>query len=173
MKTVADLDADRIRTVMRALVRRFQLAERADISCCGLTVAQAATLGVLAECGELRLGELGRRLGISASTLSRNLARLEERELVTRIADPHDARAARVALTESGHAASRGVARQEECFAKGVLERLPPGTARRTVDALEQLLVAVRGATESCCPGAFDHLMTGPEWTRRRLPEEP
>ena len=52
----------RLTDAIRALVRRFSLAERADIACCGMTVAQAATLEALAG-GGLRLGELGRRLG--------------------------------------------------------------------------------------------------------------
>jgi len=36
--------ARRLLENIRALVRRFSLAERADMSCCGMTVAQAATL---------------------------------------------------------------------------------------------------------------------------------
>ena len=71
MTTTSDADAKRLRMAIRALVRRFQLAERADVSCCGLTVAQAATLDALADGDELRLGDLGRRLGIAPSTLSR------------------------------------------------------------------------------------------------------
>ena len=87
-----DDQARRLRESIRTLVRRFSLAERADISCCCMTVAQAATLEALAD-GDLRLGDLGKRLGITASTLTRNLARLEERGLMERVADPGDGRA--------------------------------------------------------------------------------
>ena len=76
------------------LVRRFALSERADVACCGMTVAQAATLEVLRAEGAMRLGALGRRLGISPSTLSRNLRRLQARDLLTRLPDPDDTRAA-------------------------------------------------------------------------------
>jgi len=95
-----DLDNDspeqarRLLEGIRALVRRFSVAERADISCCGMTVAQAATLEAL-EDSSLRLSELGQRLGITPSTLTRNLARLEERGLVIRETDPVDGRAQR------------------------------------------------------------------------------
>ncbi|MBD3853868.1 MAG: MarR family transcriptional regulator, partial [Acidobacteria bacterium] len=98
-----DLDTDfeeqapRLLEAIRALVRRFSLAERADMSCCGMTVAQAATLEALKD-SSLRLTELGRLLGITPSTLTRNLARLEERGLVVREADPVDGRAQRVLL---------------------------------------------------------------------------
>ncbi len=144
----------------RALVRRFSISERADVACCGVTVAQAATLEALGREGALRLGDLGRRLGIAPSTLTRNLARLEETGLVARTEDPGDARSARVALTASGSRAAERLERQQEAFARAVLERLPAGKREAVVECLVQLMVAVREATEGCCPGAFDHLMT-------------
>jgi len=146
---------------IRALVRRFSISERADVSCCGMTVAQAATLEVLRSEGHLRLGALGRRLGIAPSTLTRNLARLEERGLVRREADREDARSAVVRLSEAGVKAAAAVERQEQAFARSVLERLPVERRDLALDAVGDLLVAVREATESCCPGAFDHLMAG------------
>lgn len=154
----SDDQARRLREGIRALVRRFSLAERADVGCCGMTVAQAATLEALAD-GDLRLGELGTRLGITASTLTRNLARLEERGLLERVADPGDGRAQRAALTAAGRDAAEQVRRGEEAFARSILERLPAGSAGQALEIFDQLLTAVRGATESCCPGAYDHLM--------------
>lgn len=155
-----DDQARQLREGIRALVRRFSLAERTDISCCGMTVAQAATLDALTE-GDLRLGELSKRLGIAASTLTRNVKRLEERGLVRRVEDSEDKRAQRVALTDQGQRAAVIVKRHEEDFAQSVLECLPPNSVTETLAAFNQLLSAVRTATESCCPGAYDHLMTG------------
>jgi DNA-binding MarR family transcriptional regulator len=154
----SDDQARRLRESIRTLVRRFSLAERADISCCGMTVAQAATLEALAD-GDLRLGDLGKRLGITASTLTRNLARLEERGLMERVADPGDGRAQRAALTAAGRDAAEQVRRSEESFARSILERLPAGSAEHSLEIFDQLLTAVWSATESCCPGAYDHLM--------------
>src|SRR5512139_130065 len=114
-------DAAELRSVVAALVRRFSLSERADVLCCGLTVAQAATLEALREGGSLRLGPLARRLGISPSTLTRNLARLEADGLVARDADPDDARAARVRLTPAGERSAAKVEQQELAFAEGIL----------------------------------------------------
>lgn len=155
----SDNEVKRLLDSIRALVRRFSLAERADVSCCGMTVAQAATLEALAG-GELRLGELGRRLGITASTLTRNLARLQERGLVTIGADPADGRAQLISLTVAGSQAAQGVRTQEEAFARSVLEHLPDERTGEVLAALDELLAVIREATESCCPGAFDHLMT-------------
>lgn len=145
---------------VQALVRRFALSERADIACCGVTVAQAATLDTLDVSGPVRQGELGRRLGISPSTLTRNLARLLDAGLVERLADPEDARASRIRLSASGARSLAEIRRQEQAFARDVLDRLPADRRGVIVDGLKELLAAVREATETCCPGAFDHLMT-------------
>ena len=47
----------------------------------------------LAAAGPLRLGALGQRLGVQASTLTRNVDRLVQAGLVRRESDPDDARA--------------------------------------------------------------------------------
>ena len=152
-------EARRLRSLLGMLVRRFALSERADVACCDMTVAQAATLEVLRAEGAVRLGALGRRLGISPSTMTRNLARLQKRGLLSRLTDPHDTRAARVTLTEAGRRAAARIVRQEESFAMTILDRLETGRGRAALGTLEELLAAVKGATERCCPGAFDHLM--------------
>jgi DNA-binding MarR family transcriptional regulator len=152
--------ARRVLDAIQLLVRRFAIAERADVSCCGLTVAQSATLEVLRAEGPLRLSALGRRLGITASTLTRNLERLLDARLVARETDPEDARAGRVLLTPAGHEAAAEVARREEAFARGIWDCLPAERRARALEGLSDLLLAVRKATEGCCPGAFDHLMT-------------
>jgi DNA-binding MarR family transcriptional regulator len=154
-------EAAQLRTLVAAIVRRFSLAERADVECCGLTVAQAATLEALLP-GPTRLAALAQSLGIKPSTLTRNLVRLEAERLIAREADPDDARAARIRLTAAGERAARRVEDQELQFANGILERLGSGRRRHEVlAALSELLVSVREATEQCCPGAFDFLWEG------------
>jgi DNA-binding MarR family transcriptional regulator len=158
--TGPDPVARRLLDGIQLLVRRFAISERADVNCCGLTVAQSATLDALRAEGPLRPSALGRRLGITASTLTRNLDRLDAAGLVTRETDPLDARASRVVLTADGYEAAAQVDRREEAFARSVLQRLPSERQPAAIDGLFDLLGAVREATEGCCPGAFDHLMT-------------
>jgi DNA-binding MarR family transcriptional regulator len=160
--------ARRLIDCLQALARRFSIAERADISCCGITVAQAATLAALRHEKGLRLGTLSQRLGISASTLTRNLVRLRERGLVSTEADSSDRRASVVMLTDAGRIAAEEVALQEEAFARSIVEQLGESGSEAALRALERLLGAVCSATERCCPGAFDHLMNSPPWPERR-----
>jgi DNA-binding MarR family transcriptional regulator len=152
-------DAKRLREILHGLVRRFSISERADVQCCGMTVAQAATLEALEREGALRLGRLSELLGISPSTLTRNLARLEESGHVAREPDPGDGRAHRVRLTAKGKRAAERLETVENDFAAAVLARLQPGQRQLALETLTALLEAVRLQTESCCPGAFDHLV--------------
>ncbi len=154
--------ARRFRDAIEVLVRRFSISERADVACCGMTVAQAATLEALHKDGPQRLTDLSRRLGIAPSTLTRNFARLEERRLVVREADPGDSRAQRASLTPRGRAAAREVEDREVDFAGAVLARIESRRRDEAVGAVEALLAAVLDATEACCPGAFTHLVAGP-----------
>lgn len=159
-----DHDADRLMTAVQGLVRRFSVAARADIVCCGMTVAQAATLDALAAEGPVTLTELRRRLGITASTMTRNIARLRTRGLVSMSTHPGDRRAVQVNLTPAGRRAAADVAAQERAFANSILGELGDDDASEVLLAVERLLGAVRSASQRCCPGAFDHLMTTPMW---------
>ena len=162
-----ETQARKLSSAIAGLVRRFALSERADVSCCGMTVAQAATLGVLRDRGSTRLGPLGSRLGIHASTLTRNLRRLEERGHVRRRSDPGDARATLLELTPAGRRAAERIKRQELSFALSILDRLPARHRNNVLDSLGALMHAVRDATEACCGKAFDHLMD--EFPDRRI----
>lgn len=155
--------ARRVQDLLELLLRRFALAERADMACCGMTVAQAATLGMLARHGGMRAGTLSVRLGISPSTLSRNLNRLEQRGLILRRPDPADRRVTEVRLSDDGRAAASQVEAQEQAFMVQVMDVLSERESRAAVEGLEALLRAVRIATESCCPGAFEFMESGNE----------
>lgn len=153
-----DRHASDLWRAIQTLVRRFSISERSEVSCCGMTVAQAAAVGALAT-GPLSMSDLARRLGISPSTVTRNLQRLEKSGLVERFADPDDARVARVRLTDAGRHAAGDLAEQEIAFARSILQEIPGERRQAVLVAVDELLAAVRRATETCCPGAFDHLL--------------
>ncbi len=125
-----------------------------------MTVAQAAAVEAL-RAGALRFGELGRRLGVAPSTLTRNVRRLEEVGLVERENDSQDGRASRLQLTVEGEGTAARLEEIEERFAAGVLSRLPVARRAQALDAFGELLEAVRAETDACCAGAYDHLLDG------------
>jgi len=157
-RQTADDQAGALRFAISAIVRRFSVSERADVNCCGMTVAQAATLGALRLEGAMRLGVLGRKLGIASSTLTRNLTRLEQRGYVERVQERADARAVQVRLTPRGRRAALDVERQELDFNRAILSHVPAAKREQLLVSLELMLGAVREATHECCPEAFDHL---------------
>jgi DNA-binding MarR family transcriptional regulator len=128
---------------LRALVRTQQISERANVSCCGLTVAQAATLQVLHLEGPMRLGDLGRRLGIAPSTLSRNIERIEESAWVERIPDPRDGRAFVMRLTDEGRNHAEQIEAQNELFARSLLAELPADRRQRMIGGLLDLMETI------------------------------
>ena len=89
------------------------------------------------------------------------MERLETAGLVSREVDPEDTRSFRVALTPKGEAAARELEQQEVIFARRILERVPEERREAVASSFQELLLAVRGATEACCPGAYEHLMEG------------
>jgi DNA-binding MarR family transcriptional regulator len=67
-----------------------------------LDSASYVLLQQLSDLGPARAADVVERTGLDKSTVSRQIARLEELALVERVADPSDGRARLVALTESG-----------------------------------------------------------------------
>jgi hypothetical protein len=64
-----------------------------------------------------------------------------------------------VELTEKGRRIRLRLEAMEDEFAERVLDRLSPAAREQALDGLAALLDAVRAETETCCPGAFDHLV--------------
>jgi MarR family transcriptional regulator, organic hydroperoxide resistance regulator len=68
----------------------------------GLTIAQWRILSALWHDGPMRLGALAAHTSIEVSTLSRSVATMARKELLTRTRSDPDARAVQVGLTKAG-----------------------------------------------------------------------
>ncbi|MFZ2504544.1 MAG: MarR family winged helix-turn-helix transcriptional regulator [Nocardioides sp.] len=98
-----------------------------------LTPDEFAVTSALRLLGQVRAGELARTLGMRPTTLSNYLKRLEAGGRLTRSADPEDARAVLIELTE------RGLAETEACFPAfaSALEAFEKGLAEEGSDVGE------------------------------------
>lgn len=106
-------------------------------------------LAVVEERGPIRIGDLAQADQTSQPAVTRQAGRLEELGWVERVADPADARATLVSVTEAGRDAL-GAARRARGRAVGRLLEETGISADRVRDAaelLDQLLQAARGAT--------------------------
>lgn len=77
---------------------------------CEVSMREYDVLYALSKCAApLRLGDLNRYVLLSQPAMSRMVDRLIERGLVSRQADPDDARSVRIGLTDAGRALQRTV----------------------------------------------------------------
>jgi DNA-binding MarR family transcriptional regulator len=131
--------AARLRLVVGRLNRRIRIDGRESIP-----PLQLSTLVTVEQHGPLRLSELARREAVTAPTMSRVLASLDEQGLVIRTPDPNDARGVRIVLSDQGAARLAEVRSHRTALVARRLARLDP-EQRRILDvalpALEALLV--------------------------------
>lgn len=94
------------RTCERLINTVFGALEGAGYS--GLSGSQALAIRFLSD-GALTLGDVARLLGVTQQAASKLARDLEARKLVTRGADPHDARIRPLELTPPGQAAAEAM----------------------------------------------------------------
>src|ERR1700753_326401 len=88
----------RLRAVISRLARQLNDTSTDE----GLTPTQYSVLGLVRNRRALGLAELARPGGLHPTMLSRVVRKLDEKELIRRLPDPSDLRAARVEVTPAG-----------------------------------------------------------------------
>ncbi|MDR2373813.1 MAG: MarR family transcriptional regulator [Bifidobacteriaceae bacterium] len=119
---------------LRGAELRSQLAARADSI---LTPQQIRVVGLLALNGPMRSSQVAAALGVSRSTMTGLLDRLENGGLVVRAVDPADARGRTAEATERGRQALSELLRTKMVAPDRVVRRL-------NVEELEGLLTGFR-----------------------------
>jgi DNA-binding MarR family transcriptional regulator len=128
------IDVTRLRVALARLSRRLRRHEMA-----GLTPTQLAALATVEQAGPLRLGDLAAAEGIAPSTLTRLVAVLEDLGYVRRDADPKDARASTLAITQEGHATMERLRAENSALLTQRVMLLTPQQRTALADALPAL----------------------------------
>jgi DNA-binding MarR family transcriptional regulator len=131
--------AARLRLAVGRLNRRIRIDGHEAIP-----PLQLSALVTIEQYGPLRLSELARREAVTAPTMSRVLAALDEQGLVIRTPDPHDARGVRIVLSELGIRRVQEVRSTRTALVARRLDRLTAEQRRlltAAMPALEALLV--------------------------------
>lgn len=100
---------------------------------------QLSALATVEQYGPLRLSELAKREAVTAPTMSRVLAALDEQGLVIRTPDPHDARGVRIVLSDRGTQRLNEVRSTRTALIARRLDRLTREQRRLITDALPAL----------------------------------
>ncbi len=111
-----------------------------------------------------RISELGKHVMLSQPALSRLVERLVERGLVGRCADPRDARAAHVSLTEAGRALQRRIGL---AHGRSVAAAMTAALTDEELALLESLNRRLAASTPSSAPAPSPATMPTP------TPQEP
>jgi DNA-binding MarR family transcriptional regulator len=137
---VKSADFERMATGISRL--RWELMVRRNEEVPGLATGaqsnpQALALHAVVMHGPLRMGALADALRVSVPTASRTVDALVEDGLVTRAADPSDARAVQVALTARGRRVHVSRQRRFAQALERLMQELSEGERRELADALE------------------------------------
>jgi DNA-binding MarR family transcriptional regulator len=125
----------RLRRVVLKLARQLNAASREE----GLTPTQASVLGITTLRGPLSLAELTELEGINPTMLSRVIGALDSYELINRLRDPDDFRAARVEVTPKGRAVYERITAQRSAVISEAVGGLPAGQQAALLQALPAL----------------------------------
>jgi DNA-binding MarR family transcriptional regulator len=130
--------AGRLRVAVGLLVRRLRQRDPGHLS-----PAQLSALVTIEAAGPIRNGDLAARENVAAPTMTRMVGAMEEAGLVSRGADPSDARGSLVSLAPGGAAALRALRRERNNILIEKLAALPPeqrAALEAALPALEALI---------------------------------
>jgi DNA-binding MarR family transcriptional regulator len=135
----------RLRAVIGRLARQLNETSTGE----GLTPTQYSVLGLVRGRGPLGLAELTELEGLNPTMLSRIIRVLDEQDLIRRLPDPSDMRAARVEITPDGVQVHERVRERRTRVLSECLGRLPEETAQAllaAVPAMEALAETVKSS---------------------------
>jgi DNA-binding MarR family transcriptional regulator len=143
--SVDSTDVTMLQERLAEFIRAFGL-HQPERTPCGqpIPVSEAHALVELARDGPFTQTELGRRLHLEKSTISRLVNQLIKRGWVTREHDPHDRRAASLTLTPAGQRAATNLATARQRKFATLLAAVPETERDAVLQALKTLTEALR-----------------------------
>jgi len=153
-------NAEIFREIVKLCVRKTGLLQKADASCCGITIAQCHTLVEISKSKCLTLNELSELLNLDKSTMSRTVDNLVNAGLVERQIDKTDRRYMNITLTAKGSEMVQGINSNMERYFERILHSIPEEKRELVMSALPYLLTAVNDTDMSfgesqCCSGSI------------------
>jgi len=129
----------------------YTRAQRVVADCCSTTNTQCHLLTELGRSGPLPLSELGSRVCLEKSWMSRAVDSMVERGLVTKVPNPNDARSWLVTLTADGEKRVAELNRTLDEHAEQLLGSLSERERAAVGNSLLILMKALRNDTAATC----------------------
>lgn len=139
-------------SLLREVARLYTRAQRVVADCCRTTSTQCHLLTELGRAGPLPLSELGTRVSLEKSWVSRAVEAMAARGLVTKEPNPSDARSWLVTLTADGVRTVHELNHTLDTHADQLLARLGERQRAAVETSLLMLLQALReDQAANCC----------------------
>ena len=142
--------------MLREVARLYTRAQRAVADSCQSTNSQCHLLTELSRGGPFTQSELGARLGLEKSWVSRAVDAMVDADLITKQVNPNDGRSWRLALTAKGRRRSTELNRSLDAHAEYVLQAI----SKRDRNTLEAILPALIGALHAQASPLDEHSTT-------------
>ena len=139
---MADADLDPVLQFMRlmwSVDHGLHKVSKRMAASIGLTGPQRLAIRIIGRAPGMAAGELAELMHLDPSTVTGILRRLEEGRMITRRADPADARRTRLTLTPRGRDIDRRSAGTVEAVVRRTLASIPP----QQIEAASQVLTAL------------------------------
>ncbi len=133
------------------LVKKYQLRDRNQIICCGVSVSQCYILEALQD-GGLNMNELADKMHLQISTVTRVVEQLVQKGFVARKEDSDDRRKRTIKLTESGKVMYGSVWQNIYQSELIILKQFPEENRQMLIDFLKKLNQAVDHWRSCCIP---------------------
>ena len=131
-------------SLLREVTRLYVRAQRNAADCCGTSPTQCHVITELGRSGPIPMVELGRRLCLEKSWISRAIDGLVADGLVSKEPNPDDARSWLVRLTVAGARRLKALNGQIDAHAERVMSRVPNAQRAKVQQSLTALLDALR-----------------------------
>ena len=139
-------------SLLREVARMYTRAQRVVADCCRTTSTQCHLLTELGRSGPLPLSELGTRVSLEKSWVSRAVEAMAARGLVSKEPNPSDARSWLVTLTADGERTVRELNQTLDDHAQQLLASLSERERAAVETSLLTLLKALReDPAATCC----------------------
>ena len=147
------------REKVRHMERELGWSQKADVQCCGVTMAQCHALLEIGCRDEVSIVELAGALGVDTSTLSRTIDAMVRSALVNRFLNPQDRRYVSLTLTEQGRAVFHTIETSFNAYVARVFEFIPEEKHAQVMESLILLTSALEqcGRTYPCCDDRADN----------------
>ena len=137
--------------LLREVARLYTRAQRVVADCCRTTNTQCLLLTELGRSGPLPLSELGTRVSLEKSWVSRAVEAMVDRGLATKEPNPDDARSWLVTLTDDGERTVMELNQTLDAHASQLLGSLSERDRANVEKSLLLLLKALREDTAATC----------------------